>query len=230
MKHVLFTVAVLLSAHVAAQAVRPMPAPVQRPLIEPQTPRYPGTTYTPAGAGASHGRLITPGVQVQRAEGPMLPQSDEPTIYAAGKRPPPASPPPTGSVRGVELPHLDGVPYEFNISSWCASELNRRLYRLPTKLQERLSASHASSGRTQFSCLVARLYLVCTQDTFAGNAPRTEDGERALITIPQDRGDWDRKKALTDAARHVRQRCEKGNTPAVDAVVEWLREQYQQKP
>lgn len=98
----LLPILVVLAAAIAhAQAVRP--APSTGPLIQQQPPSYPTQVYVPAGAGASHGGLASPGAKLapESLNKRLLPPTKESGLWAADGAPSAVT---DGTIFGVALP------------------------------------------------------------------------------------------------------------------------------
>jgi hypothetical protein len=142
----------------AAPAMVPMRPPAVRPVHS--APTFAQPRHTPAGAGASHGGLAAPGTSsagVPRAEGRILPTSDEPGLWAA--EPPKASASYWETIAGVPLP----LPETANSKEaerptyLCGMTMNDTIKQVG--VLDRIRALTEKNQR----CLAARLYLHCAK-------------------------------------------------------------------
>lgn len=233
MRHLAVAV-LLLSAPVLAQMPAPS-APPRPPAVRTPgvAPNFPAPGSTPAGAGLTTVGL--PGQEVSVPRSPdqrVLPSTSEPGLWAGDearasiKNPPKhtlVGPPPPTTVRGHELPHLDGInPRAFSLSINCGISITDMLNRMPPALKREFEAGHRASGNTQLQCTIARGYLACLEQTIRSGGWR--HGEH-FEKLPADRGDIDKAKATTHARRHAKANCpDQANTIAVDKVVEYMRD------
>lgn len=173
-----------LSLPAGAQAVRPAPAqPV--PLIQQQPPSYPGATYTPVGAGASHGGLAAPRPAVERSKNTRLvpPEPDgAPGMWAADGDPALKASADTFDWKILDVtlpaPDVDDPGFGLIPAQICVSRLgdvldtswpiNRAVVRLTWK---------------QRACLFAGLYRWCAEEVHKHTSVGTPSHEDARATV-----------------------------------------------
>lgn len=204
----LLPVLVVLAAAVAhAQAVRP--APATGPLIHQQPPSYPGATYTPPGAGASHGGIATP-EKVLAPTSPnrrLLPPTSEAGIWAADRAP-----------VAVARHHLWGVEITLPGGS-VAHEAEKLAFRCSAEMEELakvigkhdVAAAYPDAARRcivatlQRHCAIAEVVISRRKRVRAEELDRKRDDALAAMAPHTDalRTQWCTGVTLTNAQQHL---------------------------
>lgn len=175
-KLLLLLLAFLIPTTANAQAMRPAPAASGPLITQPPPPGQP--TYTPAGAGASHGGLATPAAAVPRSPNKrLLPPTKEAGIWAADGAPS-ASAATMPPIFGIALGLPEAVtPSAKQWSNFCAATLGDTAKSTGT---EALFASvHAQLRR----CLASRAYLACAFDVADLSGANAPDAQTAKAMV-----------------------------------------------